>query len=236
MSERKGFTLIELLVVIAIIAILAAVLFPVFANARESARRATCLNNLKQIGLAIEMYVQDNSGRYPSRPVGERPPGVAARDFDGRPYGIAGLVYILRPYNKNAAIYMCPLGAKRKLGSSVLSYPPNMPDYWNMVGWIRTGGAPPVSTNYYSFPLNRPGNETEGALGLTPCEYKDKWGRVWTPPLGPFSHWGLPERWNGRLIQDGYYPENPVFWPHKGGTNILYYDGRAQFVEDPRRK
>ncbi len=56
---RKGFTLIELLVVIAIIAILAAILFPVFARAREKARQTSCLSNLKEIGLGILMYAQD---------------------------------------------------------------------------------------------------------------------------------------------------------------------------------
>src|SRR6266581_8496416 len=59
MPSRRGFTLIELLVVIAIIAILAAILFPVFAQARESARQTTCLSNLKQIALAGMMYAQD---------------------------------------------------------------------------------------------------------------------------------------------------------------------------------
>ena len=58
-AQQRGFTLIELLVVIAIISILAAILFPVFARARESARRTSCLSNLKQIGLGVMMYVQD---------------------------------------------------------------------------------------------------------------------------------------------------------------------------------
>ena len=65
MSERKGFTLIELLVVIAIIAILAAILFPVFAQAREKARQTTCLSNGKQIGLATMMYVNDYDEMFP---------------------------------------------------------------------------------------------------------------------------------------------------------------------------
>lgn len=65
MNKRNGFTLIELLVVIAIIAILAAILFPVFVNAKESARETGCCSNLSQIGKAFTMYVDDNNGRYP---------------------------------------------------------------------------------------------------------------------------------------------------------------------------
>jgi prepilin-type N-terminal cleavage/methylation domain-containing protein len=65
MRQRGGFTLIELLVVIAIIAILAAILFPVFAQAREKARQTTCVSNLKQIGTAFMMYVQDYDETYP---------------------------------------------------------------------------------------------------------------------------------------------------------------------------
>ncbi len=68
--RRSGFTLIELLVVIAIIAILAAILFPVFARVKRRAAESVCLGNLKQIGAAIMMYVDDNHGRYPLRPQG----------------------------------------------------------------------------------------------------------------------------------------------------------------------
>src|SRR5258708_24865158 len=64
-KKPRAFTLIELLVVIAIIAILAAILFPVFAQAREKARQTVCLSNLKQMGLAVMMYVQDYDENYP---------------------------------------------------------------------------------------------------------------------------------------------------------------------------
>ena len=64
-NRKTGFTLIELLVVIAIIAILAAILFPVFARAREKARQASCTSNVKQLGLAWMMYVQDNDEVFP---------------------------------------------------------------------------------------------------------------------------------------------------------------------------
>jgi prepilin-type N-terminal cleavage/methylation domain-containing protein len=66
-SVKAGFTLIELLVVIAIIAILASILFPVFSRAREQARRTQCLSNVRQLSTAIQMYLQDNTSRYPSK-------------------------------------------------------------------------------------------------------------------------------------------------------------------------
>ncbi len=90
MKRRSGFTLIELLVVIAIIAILAAILFPVFAKAREKARQATCQSNLKQINLALQMYMQDYDQTYP---VAVIPPSGSscARDWAD----------LLQPYSKD---------------------------------------------------------------------------------------------------------------------------------------
>jgi len=94
--------LIELLVVIAIIAILAAILFPVFAQARESARGASCLSNMKQIGLAVEMYVQDYDERKPPLFIYNNLNGPA--DVNNR-WNARGLVM---PYIKSAGLWICP--------------------------------------------------------------------------------------------------------------------------------
>ena len=94
MPSRRGFTLIELLVVIAIIAILAAILFPVFARAREQARRTSCLSNLKQLALAAMMYGQDYDELLP----------VGATQ--GNP--LWSVVQGLQPYVKNSQIFYCP--------------------------------------------------------------------------------------------------------------------------------
>src|SRR5437588_7782155 len=93
---RKGFTLIELLVVIAIIAILAAILFPVFAQAREKARSASCLSNIKQVTLAWQMYLQD----YDEVMV----PHWAADTA----YGSLNWPKLTEPYIKNWQVYRCP--------------------------------------------------------------------------------------------------------------------------------
>ncbi len=93
--KKQGFTLIELLVVIAIIAILAAILFPVFAKVREKARQTSCLSNEKQLGLAFQQYVQDYDEKYPC--------GLYAGSNYGT--GWAGQIY---SYVKSTAMFACP--------------------------------------------------------------------------------------------------------------------------------
>ena len=94
-KTRAAFTLIELLVVIAIIAILAAILFPVFARARENARRSSCTSNLKQIGLGVLQYVQDFDEKYPPAISNAETPRVVWQ-------------VIVQPYVKSTQLFACP--------------------------------------------------------------------------------------------------------------------------------
>jgi prepilin-type N-terminal cleavage/methylation domain-containing protein len=102
MQRRRAFTLIELLVVIAIIAILAAILFPVFAQAREKARQAVCLSNLKQLGTAVMIYVQDYDETFPWG-IGLGTVGTVKKERNP-----SEVTTMLVPYVKNDAIYICP--------------------------------------------------------------------------------------------------------------------------------
>ena len=110
-NKRRGFTLIELLVVIAIIAILAAILFPVFAKAREKARQISCLSNLKQLGLAVTQYTQDNDEQFP---------------WGGNWQGNAqpcGSKFQLNPYVKAPRIWICPSDSNWTSGKDVVAFP-----------------------------------------------------------------------------------------------------------------
>src|SRR5579862_2012768 len=108
---RFGFTLIELLVVLAIIAILAAILFPVFAQAREKARATACLSNEKQIGLGIQAYAQDYDDTSP--PYETLVPGVSATYWDVQitAAGSDPTHSLLYPYTHGYVIQDCPDGA-----------------------------------------------------------------------------------------------------------------------------
>lgn len=132
--DHKGFTLIELLVVIAIIAILAAILFPVFARARRAAQRTSCLNNLKQIGTAVNMYSTDWDDRYPlvTGPGREFERIFAEPDnlrtTQTNDYGSGESRWfqnLVAPYARNKRIFMCPAvpeDSRWRIGTSSVTY------------------------------------------------------------------------------------------------------------------
>ncbi len=121
--RQRGFTLIELLVVIAIIAILAAILFPVFAQAREKARETKCISNLRQVGIAVRMYVDDNDSTWPIFQA------YNTKDYNHKlalPWtpNHLGVEMEVVPYIKSHAIFQCPDDA----GSPALTATPGVTD------------------------------------------------------------------------------------------------------------
>ncbi|MHB8994820.1 MAG: prepilin-type N-terminal cleavage/methylation domain-containing protein [Armatimonadota bacterium] len=139
MQHRRGFTLIELLVVIAIIAILAAILFPVFARAREKARQSSCLSNIKQIGLATMMYCQDYDETFPLD-------WGRAQTADTCHTWCAMTQFTLdslNSYVKNSQIWVCPDDPARNPWSTAFTplQGNHRISYWNMLRNLRTLGA-----------------------------------------------------------------------------------------------
>lgn len=148
--KKRAFTLIELLVVIAIIAILAAILFPVFAQAREKARAASCTSNVRQMGLAAVMYAQDYDETYPG--MWQWSPGAI---YAHSPYlyppgwtpDTAKQSCQTCPYVKNTDIFACPSHRATYIPGSGLwfSYGYAYPTMW--------GGYPPIPGSAYGFPV-----------------------------------------------------------------------------------
>jgi len=205
-QKREAFTLIELLVVIAIIAILAAILFPVFARARENARRSSCMSNLKQIGLGSLQYSQDYDEKFLSQN------GTGQNITTGFHFGV-----ILQPYMKSKQVFLCPSAA----GSAVdpIATPNPVPENADHV-WgytANTSANPPVEafTGSYGMNLNVDGKAlttitSPATLGLF---FDSTWPQVGgITPGGNFGFGGLNDASR-----------------HFDGLSICYADGHAKW-------
>jgi len=139
MTRSRGFTLIELLVVIAIIAILAAILFPVFSRARAKAREASCASQLRQLGLALHMYAQDYDEMFPFDP------------YIGNPHPM--LLNGLWPYVLNRNLFYCPSAAALEPGAQSSAYqgPPD-----SVINTDANWAAYRITYKYYSWTMQDP--------------------------------------------------------------------------------
>lgn len=233
---KKAFTLIELLVVIAIIAILAAILFPVFAQAREKARSISCLSNMKQIGTAAMMYVQDYDERFPSDAGMARPACPAALDGD---WGKDFWMFHFYPYikqragniqNKGASVFNCPSGTtlqEMDMTGDYVCYA--FTDQWLQQNWNIVRGANGAFAWYNSYALNE---------HLADAEFPNIEGPElarWEAPADSFM---ILEANKSEMEGDelsrapGSFAENNwigLQLRHSGGLNITYLDGHAKW-------
>lgn len=211
---RRGFTLIELLVVIAIIALLAAILFPVFARARANARKVSCINNLKQLGVAAQMYWQDND----------------ERNFSYVAYSGGYLWNVaLESYAKNKQIHICP-DATRFTGTGVAGGFGTANSAWR--GFTYDGS---YAYNGYLYADNTTGpNAHAGAVdALADIKETSKtmliadsiWIDTWVPN-GDTSCPGTIDLQRGVNTDMGRL----CIDRHLGGINMVFADGHAKFL------
>jgi len=248
--NRRGFTLIELLVVIAIIAILAAILFPVFAQAREKARAASCLSNTKQIGLAMMQYQQDYDETYSGAFKQISTSGATVRVHWPQ------LIY---PYAKNYGIFRCPSqGGVKGMTNDNLEVAPNPALNPDIASGCATNQRP-CGVNYsynciitadgsqfFSGVGSPDGNDATGVSGadvdapadtilITDARHQDNnWdGRSTDVKAG--TYYG--HNWAGPATEDWRLPPGRGNFDkrHQEGANVLWYDGHAKFRKTSMR-
>ena len=223
-SYRKpGFTLIELLVVIAIITILAAILFPVFARARENARRTSCLSNLKQIGLGIMQYTQDFDEIYPpifkrsaaNRTVVQTEEGTPGRYFycsyDGSTSTSNGYSWMdfIFPYVKNVQTFECPSA----------NHPPRS---------ATSGPYPSYGINSAFYGLNTLYTNTQAWLKpISIIEVQRASELIMIMDLNWTNNPNNPAGYNARAVPSSSYYSYHA--PHFDGTVFVFADGHAKW-------
>lgn len=212
--KRPAFTLIELLVVIAIIAILAAILFPVFAQAREAARKASCTSNLKQIGLALAMYRQDYDERLFASAMlpGEQNTAVLDGQNIVRHVG-GGTSYFLQPYIKNEQVFRCPSDTGDNYwGRSTTTWPFSTREWWGR----------PTSYQYRHCFDGAFDGASRPNRGVTDSQVNFPSNTIIMFEMGAFHKEKLP-------LFGGVHPTaTPVRPPDTRQVNAIYYDGHVK--------